>query len=117
MHLTVSAKGYKDGDFTMIMGFPGTTTRYMTTYEIDEMLDVANPNANAAIDHQLISAVGYQQGVATSRFEQLADELVGVRSRLTRYLGDLHGVNQTWGVSAYQTIQNLASISELRRTR
>ncbi len=28
----------------MIMGFPGTTTRYMTTYEIDEMLDVANPN-------------------------------------------------------------------------
>ena len=44
MHLTVSAKGYKDGDFTMIMGFPGTTTRYMTTYEIDEMLDVANPN-------------------------------------------------------------------------
>ena len=30
VHLTVSAKGYKDGDFTMIMGFPGTTTRYMT---------------------------------------------------------------------------------------
>lgn len=79
----------------------------------EQLLDVANPNANAAIDHQLISAVGYQQGVATSRFEQLADELVGVRSRLTRYLGDLHGVNQTWGVSAYQTIQNLASISEL----
>ncbi len=44
VHLTVSAKGYKDGDFTMVMGFPGSTTRYMTTYEIDEMLDVANPN-------------------------------------------------------------------------
>ncbi len=78
-----------------------------------QVLDVADPNANAAIDHQLIRAVGYQQGVATSRFEQLADELVGVRSRLTRYLGDLHGVNKTWGVSAYQTIQNLASIAEL----
>ncbi len=44
VHLTISAKGYKEGDFTMIMGFPGSTTRYMTTYEIDEMLDVANPN-------------------------------------------------------------------------
>ena len=44
VHLTISAKGYKEGDFTMIMGFPGTTTRYMTTYEIDEMLDIANPN-------------------------------------------------------------------------
>ncbi|MCB5509620.1 hypothetical protein LIP88_19815, partial [Erysipelatoclostridium ramosum] len=29
----------------------------------EQLLDVANPNANAAIDHQLISAVGYQQGV------------------------------------------------------
>ena len=44
VHLKISAKGYKPGDFTMIMGFPGSTTRFMTTYEIDEMLDVANPN-------------------------------------------------------------------------
>ncbi|MEE1296088.1 MAG: helicase [Bifidobacterium sp.] len=79
----------------------------------EQLLDVADPNANSSIDHQLISAVGYQQGSATQRFDQLADELVGVRSRLTRYLGDLHGVNQTWNVSAYQTIQNLASIAEL----
>lgn len=44
VYLTVSAKGYKEGDYTMIMGFPGSTNRYMTTYEIDEMLDVTNPN-------------------------------------------------------------------------
>lgn len=78
-----------------------------------QILDVADQKANVAIDHQLINAVGYQQGVATARFNQLADELVGVRSRLTRYLGDLHGVNQTWNVSAYQTIQNLANIAQL----
>ena len=78
-----------------------------------QMLDVADAQANAAIDKQLISAVGFQQGVATQRFDQLADELVGVRSRLTRYLGDLHGVNDKWNVSAYETIQNLARISVL----
>lgn len=77
------------------------------------MLDVSSPTANADIDRQLIAAVGFQPGVATSRFDQLSDELVGVRSRLTRYLGDLHGVSEQWGVSAYQTIQNLASIAEL----
>ena len=44
VHLTISAKGYKPGDYTMIMGFPGSTTRYMSTYEIDQMLDVSNPN-------------------------------------------------------------------------
>ena len=78
-----------------------------------QMLDVADAQANAAIDKQLISAVGFQQGVATQHFDQLADELVGVRSRLTRYLGDLHGVNDKWNVSAYETIQNLARISVL----
>ncbi|KFI68292.1 helicase [Bifidobacterium magnum] len=88
--------------------------RNMRANELDgQVLDAADMNANAAIDHQLISAVGFQQSVAASRFDQLADELVGVRARLTRYLGDLHGMNETWNVSAYQTIQNLAKISEL----
>lgn len=91
--------------------------RFMQAMRANElntlMLDVADPDSNGVIDRQLIAAVGFQPGVATSRFDQLADELVGVRSRLTRYLGDLHGINQDWGVSAYQTIQNLANIAEL----
>ncbi len=43
VHLKISTKGYDEGDFAFIMGFPGSTTRYMTTYEIDEMLEVGNP--------------------------------------------------------------------------
>ena len=42
-YLSISTQGYKEGDFGMIMGFPGTTTRYMTSYEIDYMLEVDNP--------------------------------------------------------------------------
>ncbi len=42
-YLTVSTQGYKEGDFAMIMGFPGTTQRYMTSYEIDKMLSIDNP--------------------------------------------------------------------------
>ncbi|MBQ5669952.1 MAG: S46 family peptidase [Tidjanibacter sp.] len=43
-HLTISTEGYKEGDFAMIMGFPGSTTRYMTSWEIDQMLETENPN-------------------------------------------------------------------------
>lgn len=77
------------------------------------LLDLSDSASNNAIDHQLIAAVGYKPGNASSHFDQLSDELVGVRARLTRYLGDLHGKNQEWGVSAYETIQNLARISSL----
>ncbi len=43
-HLKVSLKGYDEGDFAMIIGFPGSTERYMTSYEIDQTLNVDNPN-------------------------------------------------------------------------
>ena len=42
-HLEISLDGVEEGDFAMIMGFPGSTTRYMTSYEIDHMLQVDNP--------------------------------------------------------------------------
>ena len=41
--LEISLKGIQEGDFGMIMGFPGSTERYMTSYEIDYMLAVDNP--------------------------------------------------------------------------
>lgn len=42
-HLKVSLKGYTDGDFAMILGFPGRTNRYMTSWEIDQVLEQDNP--------------------------------------------------------------------------
>ncbi len=43
-YLKVSLKGYRPGDFAMIMGFPGSTDRYMTSFEVDQVLNVTNPN-------------------------------------------------------------------------
>ncbi|PKZ45709.1 helicase [Gardnerella vaginalis] len=76
-------------------------------------LDVSDSHLAKHVDSQLIAAVGARQSVASSRFEQVCDELVGVKTRLNRYLGDLHGVDERWGVSAYQTMQNLAAIAML----
>ncbi len=42
-YLKVNIKGVEEGDFAMVMGFPGSTQRYMTSYEIDYMLSVDNP--------------------------------------------------------------------------
>lgn len=41
--LPVSIKGVKEGDFTFIMGFPGTTERYLTSPEIEFKRDYSNP--------------------------------------------------------------------------
>lgn len=54
-HLNISLDGFKENDFGMIMGFPGSTERYMTSFEIDRMLDVTNP--------QLIFIRGERQAI------------------------------------------------------
>lgn len=43
VHLKVSTKGIETGDYAMIIGFPGRTNRYMTSWEIDQVLEQDNP--------------------------------------------------------------------------
>ncbi len=41
--LPVSIKGIKDGDFSMIWGYPGGTNRYETSYGVKQKIDIDNP--------------------------------------------------------------------------
>ena len=41
--LPVSLAGVKEGDFSMILGYPGATDRYLTSYGIEEKLTQSNP--------------------------------------------------------------------------
>jgi hypothetical protein len=40
--LPVSAKGIQEGDFAMVMGFPGTTDRFLTSYGLEETMNITN---------------------------------------------------------------------------
>ncbi len=41
--LPVSLAGVKEDDFSMILGYPGATDRYLTSYGIEEKLNQSNP--------------------------------------------------------------------------
>jgi len=42
--LPVSLKDLNIGDFAMILGYPGRTQRYATSYEVSEIMNIQNPN-------------------------------------------------------------------------
>ena len=48
--LGVSLKGYKDGDFAMIMGYPGRTQRFQTAAQLKQMI----ANQRVAIDARTV---------------------------------------------------------------
>ena len=41
-HLAISLKGIEEGDYAMIMGFPGSTNRYLTQSEIKQRMTATN---------------------------------------------------------------------------
>jgi hypothetical protein len=43
-YLPVSIKGFKDGDYAMIWGYPGSTNRYETSYGVALATDINNPS-------------------------------------------------------------------------
>ncbi|MFW6100925.1 MAG: S46 family peptidase, partial [Bacteroidota bacterium] len=42
-HFPISVEGMKKGDFSMTLGYPGGTDRYMTSYGVEETRDIINP--------------------------------------------------------------------------
>lgn len=67
--LTISLKGYKPGDYTMIMGFPGHTQRYATSYEVE--FETAVMNAD------MIRIRGARQDILKA--DMLADEATRIK--------------------------------------
>ena len=42
-HLPIQLEGVENEDYTMIMGYPGRTNRYLTSFGISEALEISNP--------------------------------------------------------------------------
>ena len=48
--LPISLKGYQPGDYTMIWGYPGTTERFMTSYEVENAINIDGPAIYEPLD-------------------------------------------------------------------
>ena len=40
---SINTGGYKEGDFTMVYGFPGTTREYISSYELSQVYNISDP--------------------------------------------------------------------------
>jgi hypothetical protein len=75
--LPVSIKGFKDGDFAMIYGYPGGTSRYETSYGIKLKNEIENPSLVGLRDVRL--KLMYEQMIKDPAVKlKLADNYAGV---------------------------------------
>ncbi|MBN1790567.1 MAG: S46 family peptidase [Bacteroidales bacterium] len=85
--LPVSLRGVKKDDYAMVMGYPGTTTRYMTSYEIRELVHITNPNR--------IKIRGLRQEILLK--DMMADEKINIQ-----YASKYSGSTNYWKYSIGQ---------------
>ena len=85
--LPVSLKGYKDGDYAMIYGYPGGTNRYETSYGIKLKNEIENPSLVGLRDMRLKNM--YQQMIKDPAVKlKLADSYAGIANYWKFYEGE-----------------------------
>lgn len=85
--LPVSLKGYKDGDYSMIYGYPGGTNRYETSYGIKLKNEINNPSLVNLRDVRLKAM--YAQMIKDPAVKlKLADSYSGIANYWKFYDGE-----------------------------
>lgn len=99
--LTVDISGIQDGDFTMIMGFPGSTERYLSSYAMREVIEESNP---AQIDAFTVATRAMKsemdKDVATRL--DLAPDYSSLMNALKLYKGQVAGMTKLLDAVAYK---------------
>jgi hypothetical protein len=88
--LPVSLKDLNKGDFAMILGYPGGTQRYYTSYQIGEMMNIINPDR--------VKIRGIKQEIWMKDMQ--ADEKVRIQ-----YSSKYYGSSNYWKFSIGQDLQ------------
>jgi len=120
--LPVSVKGVKDGDYTMIWGYPGSTNRYETSFGVKLKTDVENPSVVSLRDARLkfmleemkkdpavkIQLAGYYAGVANywKFFDGESKQLLKFKTLEEKQANEALFANWAKGKAEYETLFN-----------
>ena len=88
-HLPVSNRELKDGDFAMVMGFPGTTDHFLTSYGLEETMNITNK-------------LRYE--IRTVKINILREEMAASQETKIKYASKYAGCSNYWKYSNEQNI-------------
>ncbi len=85
-HLPISLKGVKENDFAMILGYPGSTDRFLTSYGVQEAVSLEQP-ARVKIRRMKLDIMEEGMNADPAVRLQYASKHAGVANYWKYYLG------------------------------
>ena len=92
-HFEISTDGVKEGDFTMIYGFPGNTQEYITSDAVRYVAEVSDPTKIALRDKRL-DIIGSAQATSPKIRLQYAAKHASIANAWKKWQGEVLGINR-----------------------
>ena len=92
-HFEVSTAGVKEGDFTMIYGFPGNTQEYITSDAVKYVAEVADP-LKIDLRTKRLDIIGEAQAKSPKTRIQYAAKQASIANAWKKWQGEVKGINR-----------------------
>jgi hypothetical protein len=89
----ISTKGIKEGDFTMVYGFPGRTQEYLTADGVDLVMNYQDPT-KIKIREKRLNVWQSKMSVDTSVFIKYTSKQKGLSNAYKKWQGELLGLHK-----------------------
>jgi Peptidase S46 len=102
--LPISAKGIKENDFTMVMGYPGRTQEYLPSYAVEQIINDLNPVKIEVRDAALKVQDGFMRKDNAIKI-QYASKYAGVANYWKKWIGETKGLKKSNAVGVKQKFE------------
>ena len=92
-HFEISTKGVKEGDFTMIYGFPGNTQEYITSDAVEYVAEIADPT-KIDLRTKRLDIIGAAQKSSAKTRIQYAAKQASIANAWKKWQGEVKGINR-----------------------
>ena len=92
-HFKISTKGVKEGDFTMIYGFPGNTQEYITSDAVKYIAEISDP-LKIDLRTQRLDIIGAAQAESVETRIKYAAKQANIANAWKKWQGEVKGINR-----------------------
>ena len=104
-HVQVTTAGIRQGEFTMVYGYPATTDEYSSSYELDYLVNHEYPARVAMRTQRLNIMDGYMKANRATGI-QYAAKYASVSNAWKKWQGVIRGVHRVNGVEQKQAYED-----------
>lgn len=103
-YLPVATDGVKEGDFTLVFGFPGRTNEYLPAVALDQIVHKLNPTKIKIRDHALKIVDKYMRSNQEIKIKY-ASKFASIANYWKKWIGENQGIEKSRAIAKKRALE------------